>query len=115
MGTAQNAYQGLVTIRESNGLARQVADEEILAAQTLMVETEGIFGETASATGLAALMQGLDEGQVERDTEVVLILTSTGLKTLGVTGGNLDAEVPLVEDVQEFSSILKRKYGFEPN
>jgi len=114
MGTAQNTYLGLVTVRKSNGLATQVSDEEILAAQRLMVETEGVFGETASVTGLAALMRRLDEGRVEPDAEVVLNLTSTGLKSLGVTQAS-NAEMPLAEDVKQFASILQTKYGFAPD
>lgn len=113
MGTAQNAYQGLATVRQSNGSATQVSNEQILAAQKLLVETEGIFGETASVTGLAALMQRLEEGRVERNSEIVLVLTSTGLKTLGVTS-DLKADPPLAEDVAAFTHLLKNTYGFEP-
>jgi threonine synthase len=110
MGTAQNAYQGLVVIRESNGSVSQVADEQILAAQKLLAESEGIFGETASVTGLAALIEQLEDGRVEREAEIVLILTSTGLKTLAVTA-DLEAKAPLVENVKEFVAILRSEYS----
>lgn len=120
MGTAQNAYQGLLTVRESNGIAMQVGDEQILAAQKLLAETEGIFGETASVTGLAALIAQLREGHVEPDAEFVLILTSTGLKTLGVTAGvgrhdPATNAVPLVLTVDEFAETLRSTYGFDPS
>ena len=112
ISTAQNAYQGLDAVRGSGGTATQVDDEEILAAQKLWVESEGMFGETASAAGLAALIRELDEGRVERDAEIVILLTSTGLKSLGVTG-TLDAEVPLARDVVDLASILQTTYGFD--
>jgi threonine synthase len=112
IGAAQNAYQGLDAVRGSGGTATQVDDEEILAAQKLWVESEGMFGETASAAGLAALIRELDEGRVERDAEIVILLTSTGLKSLGVTG-TLDAEVPLARDVVDLASILQTTYGFD--
>jgi threonine synthase len=110
MGTAQNAYQGLVVIRESNGSVSQVADEQILAAQKLLAENEGIFGETASVTGLAALIEQLEDGRVEREAEIVLILTSTGLKTLAVTA-DLEAKAPRAENVKEFVAVLRSEYG----
>ena len=112
IGAAQNTYQGLDAVRGSGGMATQVDDEEILAAQTLWVESEGMFGETASAAGLAALIRELDEGRVERDAEIVILLTSTGLKSLGVTG-TLEAEVPLARDVVDLASILQTTYGFD--
>ena len=113
MGTAQNAYHGLVALRGSNGLAVHVFDNAILAAQRLLAETEGIFGETASATGLAALIQKLDEGQVEHDAEVVILLTSSGLKSLGVTA-DLSSKPPQAADIVGFVDILRQQYGFEP-
>lgn len=119
MGTVQNAYQGLVAIRQSNGSATQVSNEQILAAQKLLVESEGLFGETAAATALAALIQRREEGEVEADAEVVLIYTSTGLKTLGVTAGigredgQALSPVPLARDVPQFVDILRREYNLD--
>lgn len=113
MGTAQNAYQGLLTIRETGGSATHVSNEAILAAQKLLAETEGIFGETASATGLAALIHAVDEKSIDRNSEVVILLTSTGIKTLGVTS-DLNAQPPFAADVDEFTAVLQREYDFSP-
>jgi threonine synthase len=113
MGTGQNAYQGLLTIRSTGGLAAQVSNEAILGAQRLLAETEGIFGETASAAGLAALVESVAAGRVERDSEVVLVLTSTGLKSLAVSA-DLDAQPPFAAGVDEFEAVLRREYGFAP-
>lgn len=119
MGTVQNAYQGLQIIRRSNGSATQVSNEQILAAQKLLAETEGLFGETASATALAALIQRREQGEVDADAEVVLIHTSTGLKTLGVTAGvgrsddQAASPVPLARDVPQFIDILRQQYNLD--
>jgi threonine synthase len=113
MGTAQNAYQGLLTIRSSGGSATQVSNEAILAAQRLMATTEGVFGETASAAGLAALLEAVAGGTVEPDAEVVIVLTSSGLKSLAVSA-DLGAEPPFAADVDEFAAVLRREYGFAP-
>jgi threonine synthase len=113
MGTAQNAYQGLLAIRATNGSATRVSNEAILAAQRLLAETEGIFGETASAAGLAALIEGIETGTVQPGSEVVILLTSTGLKTLGVTS-DPETQPPYAADVDEFVAVLRRDYGFSP-
>jgi threonine synthase len=113
MGTAQNAYHGLVTVRASNGLATHVHNDAILAAQRLLADQEGLFGETASATGLAALVQRLDEGLVERNAEVVVLYTSSGLKSLGVTA-DLNERAPLAADLSAFERVLREQYGFTP-
>jgi threonine synthase len=114
IGTAQNTSQGVLAIRQSQGLAKQVSDREILNAQRLLVEEEGIFGETASAAGLAALIRSLEEGVVRPEAEIVLILTSTGLKTLAATG-SIEEQVPLATDVEDLVQVLERDYGFHPN
>jgi threonine synthase len=113
MGTAQNAYQGLLTVRATHGSATRVSNEAILDAQRLLAETEGIFGETASAAGLAALIAAVEAGTVDRASEVVVLLTSTGLKTLGVSS-DPERQPPFAADIDEFVAVLRREYGFSP-
>ena len=113
MGTAQNAYQGLEAVRSTRGSATQVSNDAILAAQRLLAESEGIFGETASATGLAALVAAVERRSIDPDAEVVILLTSTGLKTLAVTT-SLDATPPFAADADEFAQVLRREYGYSP-
>ena len=44
VGVPRNADKALAAIRESNGIAVNVSDEEILAAQRLLGRTCGVFG-----------------------------------------------------------------------
>ncbi|OGR90275.1 MAG: hypothetical protein A2V88_08555 [Elusimicrobia bacterium RBG_16_66_12] len=113
IGTSQNTYQAVAAIRGSGGTATQVADEEILSAQERMIESEGMFPETTSATGLAALIRELEAGRISRDAEVVIVMTSTGLKSLNVTA-HLRPPVPMAHSVESFSEVLKATYGFNP-
>jgi len=55
VGVPRNADKALMAIRESNGIAINVTDEEILAAQKLLGRTCGVFGEPAGVTGTAAV------------------------------------------------------------
>ena len=80
VGVPRNADKALAAIRESNGIAVCVTDEEILAAQRLLGRTCGVFGEPAGVTGAAALKKACQEGLIEKDATVVSVVTGNGLK-----------------------------------
>jgi threonine synthase len=67
-------------IRDSNGTAETVTDEEILVAQKLLARVEGIFVEPASASSIAGLMKLVRNGVIDRDERVVCVTTGHGLK-----------------------------------
>ncbi len=66
--------------QESGGLIDSVTDEQILAAYRLLAEREGVFGEPASAAGVAGLLQACAAGQVAHGSVVVCTITGHGLK-----------------------------------
>ena len=66
--------------RESKGWFAEFADEEILAAQKLLTEKEGIFCEPASATSLAGALHDIRSGRIPSGSRVVCTLTGHGLK-----------------------------------
>lgn len=67
-------------IRESNGTAETVTDEEILDAQKILARIEGIFVEPASASSIAGLKKLVKSGVIGKDEHVVCITTGHGLK-----------------------------------
>jgi len=69
----------LRTLREQNGIFVAVSDDEILHAQKKLAE-DGIFGQPASAVGLAAVMQLVHRNMVKADDTFVCIITGGGLK-----------------------------------
>ena len=80
VGVPRNADKALMAIRESNGLAINVTDEEILAAQKLLGRTCGVFGEPAGVTGTAAVKKACELGLIGKDDTVVSVVTGNGLK-----------------------------------
>ena len=80
VGVPRNADKALMAIRESNGLAINVTDEEILAAQRLLGRTCGVFGEPAGVTGTAAVKKACEMGLLGPDDTVVSVVTGNGLK-----------------------------------
>ena len=59
---------------------RDKDDDEILAAQKLLAEKEGIFCEPASATSLAGALKDIAAGKIPEGSSVVCTLTGHGLK-----------------------------------
>jgi threonine synthase len=67
-------------IRESEGTAETVTDDEILDAQKTLARVEGIFVEPASASSIAGLKKLISKGIIMKDEKVVCITTGHGLK-----------------------------------
>jgi threonine synthase len=65
---------------ESGGWFDECTDEEILAAQKLLAEKEGVFCEPASATSLAGALKDIESGKIPEGSTVVCTLTGHGLK-----------------------------------
>ena len=70
----------MAALRESNGSAVAVSDQETLEAQHLTATLAGIFAEPAAATSVAAAKKIRARGLIARDDIVVCNLTGHGLK-----------------------------------
>ena len=66
--------------KESEGWFDECSDEEILKAQKLLAEHEGVFCEPASAASLAGAMRDIGSGKIPENSCVVCTLTGHGLK-----------------------------------
>ncbi|MGB3483187.1 MAG: pyridoxal-phosphate dependent enzyme [Mycobacterium sp.] len=83
ISSRQSTFQALQAVRSSAGAMHTVSEDELEAALQLAVRTEGVLLEAASAAGLAALIAHRRDGLLGADTEVVLIASSSGVKSLG--------------------------------
>ena len=73
-------WRALAALRESEGTAVALSDEEILEAQALTGRLAGIFAEPAAATSVAAARRLRAAGTVSADDLVVCNITGHGLK-----------------------------------
>lgn len=80
IGRPQSWDQARAAVTESQGWFDKVSDEQILNAQKLLADQEGIFCEPASATSLAGLMINVKSGKIAPGSTVVCTLTGHGLK-----------------------------------
>lgn len=80
IGHPQSWDKAWVVREESDGWFDECTDAEILAAQKLLTEKEGVFCEPASATSLAGAMRDIKSGKIPEGSKVVCTLTGNGLK-----------------------------------
>lgn len=70
----------LEVMRNGDGAAISVSDEQILAVQQLLAEKEGIFCEPASAAAVAGLIRSCQLEKEAPTGRIVCVLTGHGLK-----------------------------------
>lgn len=80
IGHPQSWDKAWAVQKECGGWFDQCSDEEILAAQKLLAEKEGVFCEPASAASLAGAMRDVRDGKVKEGSRIVCTLTGHGLK-----------------------------------
>jgi threonine synthase len=80
IGNPVNWKRALNALKESNGTALTVTDDEIIKLQKLLARKEGIFIEPASAAGIAGLKKLIENGEVDVDETIVCVATGHGLK-----------------------------------
>jgi threonine synthase len=86
VGKPRNFVKAMRSLKESNGIAESVTDEEILRAQSLLARTEGIFAEPGGAAPLAGMIRLLQNGVISTRDRICVVATGHGLK---------DPEAPL--------------------
>jgi len=80
IGHPQSWDQAWQANKESQGWFDELCDEEILAAQKVLAEREGIFCEPASAASVGGALRDLASAKIPAGSLVVCTLTGHGLK-----------------------------------
>jgi len=80
IGNPQSWDKAWAAQQESGGWFDEFSDEEILAAQKLLAEREGIFCEPASAISIAGAIRDIKSGKIPEGSVVACTLTGHGLK-----------------------------------
>ncbi len=104
IGNPADGYQALEAIRSTGGSGAAVTDKQIVDAIQLLAETEGIFTEPAGGTTLAATIDLVRRGVIDRDESVVVCITGNGYKTTEVMEGRMLKPVNLGRGFKEFEA-----------
>ncbi|ACC98779.1 Plp-dependent enzyme [Elusimicrobium minutum Pei191] len=103
---AQLAVQAL---QESDGYAVTVTDEEILAAIPEFARKANIFAEPAGAAVYAALKKLAEEGKIEQDETVAIVIGGNGLKDTYSYAKNIQKAEVISKDFEAFKITAKEK------
>jgi threonine synthase len=106
IGNPVSWRKALNSIYESNGYAETVTDQEILDAQRLLAQTEGIFAEPASATPIASLKKLLDQGVINKSDSIVCVATGHGLKDADVITRVFGKPIEVEADIDAIEKSL---------
>jgi threonine synthase len=109
IGNPADGFQALQAIRATGGAGSAVSDRQIVDAIQLLAETEGIFTEPAGGTTLAATIDLVRRGIIDRDDSVVVCITGNGYKTAEVMEDRLLKPVNLGRGFKEFEAWFESR------
>lgn len=75
-------YLSIKNLREYDGRCITVTDKAILEAQYELSMTTGLFCEPAAAASYAGFLAAMDEFEIEKNANIVLMITGSGLKDI---------------------------------
>jgi threonine synthase len=108
IGNPADGFYAMKTIRESNGYAESVNDDEIIEAMKLLAETEGIFTETAGGVTVGVAKKLIEQGRIPKDESIVISITGQGLKTQEAILGRVGKVMTINAKLSEFDELLKK-------
>jgi threonine synthase len=114
IGNPADGYYALKTMKETNGGAAAVTDDEVVEGIRLLAETEGIFAETAGGVVIAGLRQLIRDEHVGEDEVVVAFITGAGLKTQEAVAPYLRPALNVQPTVDSFEQALEAREGGLP-
>jgi threonine synthase len=110
IGNPQSWDRARQARQASNGWFDELSDTEIVAAQRMLAQREGIFCEPASAAAVAGTMRDVAHGRIPEGSRIVCTLTGQGLKDPEVAVEQLDR--PILDIPAEIEAV---RYAIESN
>ncbi len=107
IGAPVSSVKAMRAIKESDGTAETVTDDEILAAQKYLARTEGIGVEPASAASIAGLKKLVENGEIDQGERVVCIVTGHVLKDPNVAIEACEEPTSMGSDPDEVRKVIR--------
>ena len=114
IGTTQSTFQALTAIRQSEGAAVVVSDDDLLLARNDVAFKEGILGELSAVATIAAARKLRAQGVIHADDTVVCLVTAPGLKDAPPREKVVSAIPGLPGTIDAAFDHLATHYGFQP-
>src|SRR3984957_18978892 len=106
IGTPADGFYALKVMKETNGSAEDVTDDQIREGIKLLAECEGIFAETAGGVTVGVAKKLIASGRIPRDDSAVLCITGNGLKTLDAVASHAGFTREIKPSLREFEALL---------
>jgi threonine synthase len=106
IGTPADGFYALKAMKETDGSAEDVTDDEIRDAIRLLAECEGIFAETAGGVTVGVTKKLIAAGKIPANDSAVLCVTGNGLKTLDAVNGHIGVPREIKPSLREFETLV---------
>jgi threonine synthase len=105
MGNPADGYDALKVVRESNGGACAVTDDELIAGMKLLAQTEGIFAEAVGGAVIASLKKLAKAGTIKKDQLTVAYITGGGPRSQEVIA-NIVKPYVVEPSLESFEQVI---------
>jgi len=109
IGTPADGFYALRVMKETDGAAEDVSDDQIREGIKLLAESEGIFAETAGGVTVGVARKLIASGAIPADDSAVLCITGNGLKTLDAVAAHAGFTREIKPSLREFEAILTQE------
>jgi threonine synthase len=106
IGNPADGYYSLRIIKDTNGSAGMVSDDEVIEGIKLLARTEGIYAETAGGVTVGVLKKLVASGKIDPDEVVVAYVTGNGLKTQEAVVDHVEQPVHIAPTMRAFEASL---------
>ena len=110
VGVPRNRLKALRALKESDGIAVAVSDDDILRTMKILGNKTGVFGEPAGVTGFAGLLKLASTNDIFKNATVVVLVTGNGLKDINaamkIAGNTIDVEPDFEKFKEQASEFL---------
>ena len=93
-------------LKQYNGFAESVTNQEIINGILQLSKTEGIFTEPAGGVSIAVLQKLIEQGKIDKDANIVCYITGNGLKSTESIVETLPRPEIVKPDIQAISTII---------
>ncbi|AYO29210.1 threonine synthase [Biomaibacter acetigenes] len=104
-GYSEDGTLTLKCIRESEGYAVSLSEEEIWESVVTLARAEGVFAEPTGAVSVIGMRKMIAQGLMTSNETVVAIITGNGLKTPHLPP-NYSHEPQVVKDADELNGLI---------
>lgn len=109
VGIPRNRVKALKALKETNGIAVSVSDDNILDSIKFLARKTGVFGEPAGVTSIAGIRKLKEEGFFKKDDVVVSIITGNGLKDIQSAIKACGKPIEISSDINSVINEIKKE------